>query len=342
MKLTKLPKQDALRVSQETCLKLLQEFESLCAEHNITYWIDGGTLLGAERHQGFIPWDDDIDVCIPIKDYQKVLKLLSEKTASNPSRFVYFVDSEFDTWCEFYADTSYLIDGALPSRIDLIPVKYIPNSPQSLAEDKSFNQLARIYMRGEAKDNSAILDEHKAYLPKGKDLPAEKKNFFRAYFDYMIQSSEKAVNDSEYLVTYSYHDALVVKDRGYYSSNDLFPLQKIEFERFKFNCPLNKHAYLVSLYGDNYMQLPPEDKRLTHLTFLYTNPNISKQDLKFFLEHLHQYGYLNLALGKRNIRRWKKIYRGLNFIRFTMSLFFRLKFSLVGCLFRYSKIHLSR
>ena len=66
---------DALKNTQ---LELLDEFKMFCEKHNLTFYLFGGTLLGAIRHKGFIPWDDDIDVCMPRKDYDRFCLLYQE------------------------------------------------------------------------------------------------------------------------------------------------------------------------------------------------------------------------------------------------------------------------
>jgi lipopolysaccharide cholinephosphotransferase len=65
--------------AQNICLELMKEVRDICEQNQLTYWIDGGTLLGAKRHNGFIPWDDDVDICLPIPDYFQLLELLQEK-----------------------------------------------------------------------------------------------------------------------------------------------------------------------------------------------------------------------------------------------------------------------
>ena len=68
-----------LRKAQMVMLTILIEFDKICEKHKIMYWIDYGTLLGAIRHKGFIPWDDDIDISIPRKEYNRLLHVIESE-----------------------------------------------------------------------------------------------------------------------------------------------------------------------------------------------------------------------------------------------------------------------
>ena len=68
-------KQQQLRTCQLKQLGILEEIDRICRKHNISYWLDGGSLLGAVRHGGFIPWDDDIDICMPLTDVPRFIEV---------------------------------------------------------------------------------------------------------------------------------------------------------------------------------------------------------------------------------------------------------------------------
>ena len=76
---------------------ILKEFKRICEKYDLHYWLSYGTLLGAVRHKGFIPWDDDIDVCMPRADYMKFIEVFSKETDSR-----YEIISPYEAKKSFY------------------------------------------------------------------------------------------------------------------------------------------------------------------------------------------------------------------------------------------------
>ena len=77
------PDGSAIRDAQLHMLNILKCVDGICRKHNIPYWLSSGTLLGAVRHQGFIPWDNDIDIEMPVEDYKRFLQTYSSNLGYN-------------------------------------------------------------------------------------------------------------------------------------------------------------------------------------------------------------------------------------------------------------------
>ena len=75
----RLKKGTDLQRAQRVMLRILKVFDAICSKHALTYWLDAGTLLGAARHGGFIPWDDDVDVVMPVEDYKKFCNIFEKE-----------------------------------------------------------------------------------------------------------------------------------------------------------------------------------------------------------------------------------------------------------------------
>ena len=127
-----------LRFIQDSYCGFLKTFDKICQENNLKYWIDFGTLLGAIRHGGFIPWDDDIDVSMPRKDYEKFIEKFSNGF-SNPNLkityetnyknkcFIKFVDTRCESlsidifpYDEFYSSLDEAQKTLISSKIDIL------------------------------------------------------------------------------------------------------------------------------------------------------------------------------------------------------------------------------
>ena len=135
---------------QTGLLTLLKEFDSICKKNNITYFLEGGSLLGAVRHKGFLPWDDDIDLCITRAEFKKLLAVIDKDLPAGRELYCYERYPEYLRETVKYTNLTstvlfrnHILDGlAAGQHIDLFILDPAPNDPQELEEYKT---LATIY-----------------------------------------------------------------------------------------------------------------------------------------------------------------------------------------------------
>lgn len=97
--------------AQKVMLEILVEIHRICVENDITYWLEAGTLLGAIRHKGFIPWDDDCDVSMPRKDYERFLQIAQEKLPETMFLQTKETDKEYPLpWAKIRKNGTLLIE----------------------------------------------------------------------------------------------------------------------------------------------------------------------------------------------------------------------------------------
>lgn len=214
-----------LRIKQRACLALLVRFDELAKKHNIEYWLEGGTLLGAVRHGGFIPWDDDIDISVRREEYERLIPILKEE----------FTDGGFHI--RGIGITKLLYKNST-SAVDIFPMdegydKKYPNSSRVRFLGKKLPKLRRKFSKesGSCAGNSSCLAKirDKLYDPKNR------KDGHNNFLFYGIES-ECCVRKSESRIIYN-HDAV-------------FPLKEIYFEGYKFPAVNNPNYYLETMYGD--------------------------------------------------------------------------------------------
>lgn len=336
--MSRIPTDNAIRKAQEKCLELLIEFDGICKKNNLTYWLDGGTLLGSKRHNGFIPWDDDVDLCLPISDYFKALEILSNHVKDRPDRLLYFNGSNFKSWIDYYGDCSLLSDALFPVRIDLLPVKYLINSDYDIKIDRSLTEIATLYMRGFMKNSNAVIDEHKFWLPSSnEDLKIQKERFLNFYFEHCLQTSQEARQHPDFLVSYIFNDAYVKRSRPYFNSDWIFPITHREnFEQKSIPQPNDIDAYLTLLYGERHMEIPSENNRISHLKFLEYNTTFSKINILKFIGEIYNLRFRCYHLTGSKSSKYKKI---LNYIRYTLSLIARGQWKTAFRFWRFNFLH---
>ena len=246
---------------REVQIEILDEIERVCKKNNIKYFLCGGSLLGAVRHKGFIPWDDDIDIGMAQEDYIKFLEIAPKDLKSN-----YFVDDSkynknYIQWFAkvkkrgtvFVEDESKHVDGVEKCIfIDIFPFVNIDN-PNSF-KFKIRKTLYKILQKTVFAKNDII------YSVKGKivkTLTFFIKTNFLVKLEYKLSFINKN-NNSKYIGSLNSRYGTEVFKR-----TDIFPLKQILFDKKKRYCLNNNSVYLTRLYGD-YMKLPPVEKRVTH------------------------------------------------------------------------------
>ncbi len=331
---------EALHLAKKKCLELLLEFDTLCKANQITYWLDGGTLLGAVRHGGFIPWDDDVDVCVPYDDYLKVLNLLEQYCNRKEGRLLYFYNTDFEYVCDYFGNIAYLVDGIMPVKIDIIPVKFVKNTQESITFDRSLNEVLHTFVRGNPKFPAQVLPAHHAFLV-GKNNSFEKRTMFFGHYEAYLSRGVLLKKDTESLITYSCHDLFVSKTRDYYTHTSIFPLKSVNFEGVPFPAPNDTDSYLKILYGNHYMQPPPLVNQITHLRTFYTNDSLDVSHIKQLIRNIYRIEYKYSYIGFKN-KKWRKVFKVLSIASHLLGVLASGNLKLFVCLWRYRAAHLKR
>lgn len=261
-------KPEELKRLQEVELDILIEIIRVCNENKITYFTVGGTTLGAIRHNGFIPWDDDIDIGMMRDDYERFLRIAPEKLRegytlqsfyTEPSMPTYFAKVRKDgtLFVEEYAKDIDMHQGIY---VDIMPYDKIPEDDRKRkkyrARIKLWNQL---YIAKTIKTTS---------VPHAKNKTI--KNTFRRLIHYIVSPISKKQwyekLDQE-MRKYNNTDSGLVSSRGLSifecKIKDILPPVQHSFSGITVMIPNNYDKVLRVQYGD-YMKLPPENKRYSH------------------------------------------------------------------------------
>ena len=223
--ISQFPKaQGPLRELQLADTRMIAIVDKVLRKHGIRYWLDFGTMLGAVRHKGFIPWDDDIDLAIPRNDYEKALKILKEELSPYS-----FEIRECLSWYGIgyrHEDTGIWAD--------LFPVDFCTtdaNDPQAVEKLK-------------------------------KECSTYRKKFSRECKGYNRQSILRLMGETipEICDEKEARSLLYTNEMGEFyllRTEDVFPTETADFEGLSMSVPANADACLRCIYGSGYMNYPP-------------------------------------------------------------------------------------
>mgnify|MGYP002673247129 FL=1 len=242
-------------------LGILNTVADFCEKNQIRYWLDSGTLLGAIRHKGYIPWDDDIDIGMLRPDFDQFMNAFNE--SSDRYKFI----------CRELGNSDYYPYGKV---LDTETVLYEPdengikisvnidvfvydNAPENKQEVARMYRLRDLYTKLNAVQNHAV--GTRGIIKDAVKTIGFKvlKIFPNGYFSQKIVDNSKKYADTNTSSVGNFTSvSRIVCNKDIFSS-----FIKVPFEGREYNAPVGYDKWLTAFYGD-YMQLPPEEKRVSH------------------------------------------------------------------------------
>lgn len=263
MKILTLNKEELSKI-KELELKILEEFDRICTKHQLNYTIAYGTLIGAVRHGGFIPWDDDIDVRMPREDYNKLKYHYKDELGENFFYQTHYTDPEY-----YYLMDKIRLNGTVFKEsfvskynihhgvyIDVFPVDKIPNSKfLQILQYYTFHffriGLQSKYLMTEARHGK-------------KKIMASLLRVIYAPFslDYLYRKAQEIAtkynNDESCKQVACFFSAAKKKDR--FEKELALMTERRAFEDITVSAVVGYDKMLTQIYGD-YMKFPPIEKR---------------------------------------------------------------------------------
>ena len=244
-------------------LGILREVHQFCVRHGIRYFLCGGTLLGAVRHGGFIPWDDDIDLYMPRPDYERFLEIFTNqhhlKVLSFPNTCGYYLP--FAKVCDTRTYVKETLVKSIPGcgvYIDIFPLDGLSCNRKTARAIINRNRKYML-LNNLAGCNPYKIDGVRSLVKRGIQIALSRAVLVRRI---NTNSKQYSYTDSDYVgVAFGFYGEREIHSRSVFASQT-----EIKFENELFYGPFDADAYLSALYGD-YMKLPPMEKRVTHHSF---------------------------------------------------------------------------
>ena len=260
-------KEMTLEEIKKVQLDILVYIDKVCKEHNIKYSLGYGTLLGAVRHKGFIPWDDDIDIILKRSEYNKLINTLYEEKDDRYRVFSMKDEGYFYPYAKVSDNKTVIKEKNWPDYrdlgvyIDIFPIDYIPESKGEEYYNETMQCVNGLY---NCLTDIAYVHE-KAYMRllkrisrfRGVNKDREKgEQYWKQKIDKMSQLSDSKTTASIVSGKYCpWNKELLVK------------FTELEFENHMFNAVEDYDTMLRSYYGD-YMKLPPKEERVSNHDYI--------------------------------------------------------------------------
>ena len=250
---------------QEIETEMLKAITDFCDSNGLTYYLYCGTLLGAVRHKGFIPWDDDIDIAMPLKDYRKFLKLSNKLPEPYVLQYPGSDRGYYQNWARVFADGTTFMDQIFVGKgrtefcmhqgffMDIYPMIGAAKSEKGQKIQRGLLRIARGLRWTE-------------YV-KVSGVEVKKRHKVAAAIPYAVRKSISLLCIRAVMLDPDKSNMIGTIDdapfKGKYQYDDWKALKKAPFGKWEFWIPRRYDKVLTIMYGD-YMKLPPEEQRTGH------------------------------------------------------------------------------
>lgn len=260
-------KEISLKERKQLQFDILVKIDSICREHGFRYYLCSGTLLGAVRHKGYIPWDDDIDISMPREDYEAFYRYFQKNNIDDDMQLISYRDkTSIYPFFKMINPKTVVVEHYVDSRyrtgvwVDIFPVDGIEKN-----DDEPFR------LNAETQKRYKLIIANPSYatsLPR-KIVKRILTPIFRrqdiyelaATLDKTISATPISPNNDIALAVWGYDE----RERMPFS---MLEPTEIEFEGSLFYAPRDYDAYLTAIFGD-YMTPPPPDQREAHFCSAY-------------------------------------------------------------------------
>ena len=254
--------QDYLRKLHGEILRIMDEIHRVCTKNGLTYYIVGGTLLGAVRHQGFIPWDDDLDIAMPRDDFDRFIQIAEKELG--PDFYLNWITTNPNYWNIYpkvclggttFDEGFIKCDRPMGIFVDIFPLDLSPEYSPSLEKAK---KLIRRLHYVSLERSTRYMRGIKSFAYKTISLFVPNKLCYKWQRHLALSASKKG---KSHYANFGSQYALrkQVMPVEWYGKG--VPLC---FEDRYYNAPAAYPRVLESIYGKNYMRLPPVEKRRSH------------------------------------------------------------------------------
>lgn len=267
-----------LKKLQTVELEMLHDFVKICEENQLAYFGIGGTAIGALRHQGFIPWDDDIDLAFLRKDYERFCDIIEKEHGDKYYILRYETNKAYPLFtarmCRkgtvFQEHAMKNVDCPFGIFLDLYAYDHVPDGSAAMKKQAwqawfyskllilcSVEQPNLVQLSGVKKKLALMACKAAYHVIKLLRISTDK--VYEKGKACCTKYNEKETKRLAYLTEAKPYGSMIQR-------KDLFPMKQIPFEDLQLNFPGNMHEMMTAYYGD-YMQMPPEEKRYNHCPY---------------------------------------------------------------------------